>query len=199
MASVNESGCGHHHRRIVTAVGFCVSWVHLEMLPASRLESRNTHTEIGETFIPEARQPKGFGDPSSLMVFVIRFSCLTSQVRLYLSGNVGVMEATFANPRLQRVCNSEKAMIKTYGPECAKRLRVRLAAIQAVDNAAELFELPGRWHPLRSNLSGTISGDLAHPLRLLIAPTDINVSDEQIDWGRVTRVTVIGIEDTHEG
>jgi toxin HigB-1 len=118
---------------------------------------------------------------------------------LYQSGKVKDVEVAFENAKLQKVCSSGPLMIKTFGPECAKRLRIRLAALQSVDNVAELFELPGRWHPLRANLGGTVSGDLTHPLRLLIKPTDASDNSKSVEWANVTSVTIIGIEDTHEG
>ena len=118
----------------------------------------------------------------------------------YRSGKVWpTVEVTFESSKLQKVCSSTVSMTKTYGPDCAKRLRTRLAALEAVDDVAELFGLPGRWHPLRANLIGLVSADLVHPLRLLVGPTDSGDSDEPTNWALVTRVTVVGIEDTHEG
>jgi plasmid maintenance system killer protein len=112
------------------------------------------------------------------------------------------MEVTFESAKLQKVCSSAATMNKTYGPDCAKRLRIRLAALEAADNVAELFELPGRWHLLRANLTGLVSVDLVHPLRLLIRPVAGDEStepNELINWVLVTKVAIVGIEDTHEG
>lgn len=111
------------------------------------------------------------------------------------------MEVTFESAKMQKICGSSASMTKAYGPDCAKRLRTRLAALAAVDNVAELFELPGRWHALRADRSGQVSADLVHPLRLLIvAPNGQGRGpDGTIDWSKVTSVSVVSIEDTHEG
>ncbi len=110
------------------------------------------------------------------------------------------MEVSFASAKLQKVCNTQQNMVKAYGADCAKRLAERLQTMSRVETASELLEgLPGRWHPLRANLSGLLSADLKHPLRLIVRPLDGDENEGGIDWATVTKVEVVEITDTHEG
>ncbi len=76
----------------------------------------------------------------------------------------------------------------------------RLANLEAAKNASDLRRFPGRWHPLRADRSGQMSGDLDHPRRLIIEPADLTSvqrSDGSIDWEQVTDVVIVEIADTH--
>lgn len=111
------------------------------------------------------------------------------------------MQVYFEDAKLQKVCNSHREMVRKLGKEQADRLKVRLADLEGVDNAAELITLPGRWHQLSANRTGQMSGDLKHPQRLIIEPLepdDVRSDDGGIDWEAVTDVVVIEIADTHQ-
>ncbi len=110
------------------------------------------------------------------------------------------MEVSFASAKLQKVCNSQRNMVREYGPQCAGRLAERLQTMERVDTASELLDgLPGRWHPLRENLAGYLSADLKHPLRLILKPLDGELAMGGINWSTVTKIEVVEITDTHEG
>ena len=92
-------------------------------------------------------------------------------------------------------------MTRKLGSRGARRLKQRLADLEAASDASELFGLPGRWHPLSANRTGQMSGDLDHPRRLIIEPADpttAQLPDGGVDWGSVTEVVVVEIADTHE-
>lgn len=111
------------------------------------------------------------------------------------------VEIYFTNQKLKKLLDSASAMKKQLGEQPAKRLQQRLGEIEAVDCASELFELPGRWHPLTSNRSGQLSGDLKHPQRLILEPVDpssVKKEDGGVNWDKVTEVVVVAIVDTHE-
>lgn len=59
---------------------------------------------------------------------------------------------------------------------------------------------PGRCHELKGERAGQLSVDLVHPHRLVFVPSDDPPPEHPeggLDWGLVTSVTVIAIEDTH--
>jgi proteic killer suppression protein len=109
------------------------------------------------------------------------------------------MEITFATAKLAKLCNSEVALIRTYGVRCATRIRLRLQQLEAVSTLADMvFDRP---HELKGDRAGQVSLDLVHPLRLVICPDANPVPrkpDGGIDRTKVDTVTVIEITDTHE-
>lgn len=59
---------------------------------------------------------------------------------------------------------------------------------------------PGRCHELKGERAGQLSVDLTHPHRLVFVPSDDPPPERPeggLDWGLVTAITVIAIEDTH--
>jgi hypothetical protein len=71
----------------------------------------------------------------------------------------------------------------------------------AAPNLGTLRTLPQmRAHELTADRAGQISVDVRHPYRLLLVPDHDEVPrkpDGGLDWTRVTRVRILGIEDTH--
>jgi len=79
-------------------------------------------------------------------------------------------------------------------------MKQRLSDLEAVSNAQMLMSLPGRWHELRANRAGQMSGDLNHPQRLIIEPADpgaVRRPDGGVNWASVTHIVVVEIADTH--
>jgi plasmid maintenance system killer protein len=109
------------------------------------------------------------------------------------------MEVDFADRDLARMVASEAVLRRNYGPQLARKMMSRIAALRAVDRASDLFVLPGRWHAMTGDLKGNLSADLVHPQRLLVRPQTPAQLDEHggIDWTATTAVTVAGIVDTH--
>lgn len=112
------------------------------------------------------------------------------------------MEIVFADRKLEKICNDQKALQREYGKDNAKRIRRRLDDLDAAENLAVMKTLfPGRLHPLTGDRSGQFSLDLKHPLRLIFEPADeppAIKADGGVDWERVHRVRIIGIVDTHK-
>lgn len=112
-----------------------------------------------------------------------------------------LMEITFKNKKFQKICNSEKELIKTYGKSCARKIRSRLDDLQAAATLEEFKTLPGRCHELKGNKKGRLSLDLEHPLRLIFEPSNENVKmkeDGGLDWNSVSEVIIVEVEDTHD-
>jgi len=61
------------------------------------------------------------------------------------------MEITFKNKKFQKICNSEKELIKTYGKVCARKIRSRLDDLQAATSLDMFKVLLGRCHELKGD------------------------------------------------
>lgn len=86
----------------------------------------------------------------------------------------------------------------------AKKLKDRFAVLLAAGSLIEFwppYSGPERCHELKGNRRGTFSMDLNQPFRLLFKPiedvTNTNHHDEKERWDSITRIDLIGIEDTH--
>jgi proteic killer suppression protein len=111
------------------------------------------------------------------------------------------MELSFATKKLAKLLNSQKETLRVYGPDNGKRVLIRLQQMASSASLAEFARLPQtRVHELKANRDEQISIDVKHPYRLLVVPDHDEPPrkpDGGLDWSRITKVTVIGIEDTH--
>ena len=110
------------------------------------------------------------------------------------------MEVTFANPRLARLCSSERQMVRELGSQMARRLGMRLQQLEAAASLAELRRLPQvRAHELVGDRDEQISLDLVHPKRLIIQAGEPvpRTPGGGLDWEATTSVVVVEIVDTH--
>jgi proteic killer suppression protein len=77
----------------------------------------------------------------------------------------------------------------------------RLDEIRAANTLEDLRCLPqARCHELVGDRKGQVSVDLNHPYRLIFVPANDPAPtrpDGGLDWGRVTAVLILGVEDTH--
>jgi plasmid maintenance system killer protein len=112
------------------------------------------------------------------------------------------MVILFKTAKLEKECNNENLMERRFGSKRSKLLKRRLTELSAVNALADLRHLPQtRCHELKGNLKGYLSVDLDHPYRLIFEPADNPIPKKQdggLDWNKVTKVMIIGVEDTHE-
>lgn len=111
------------------------------------------------------------------------------------------MDIQFRSKKLERECHQPGLCMKAHGQDRAARLKRRLDALRAADCLEDLRNVPGRLHELGMNRKGQLSMDLDHPYRLILTPSSEPAPvrpDGGLDWAKVTAVTVVGIEDTHE-
>lgn len=110
------------------------------------------------------------------------------------------MEILFKNAKLRKLCNSDKMLVRTWGPENGKRARSRLDEMRDVECLAHLMLLPqARCHKL-TNRGHQFSLDLKHPYRLIFEVANEPLPllpDGGLDLERVTVVRVLDREDTH--
>jgi toxin HigB-1 len=110
------------------------------------------------------------------------------------------VEIEFATSRLARLCNSEREARRRLGEAGARKLRARLADLEAAYSVAEL--VAGRPHPLRGDREGQFALYLDGGRRLVFSPaenpTPTTEKGDAVDWNRVTAVRIEEIGDYHE-
>jgi plasmid maintenance system killer protein len=111
------------------------------------------------------------------------------------------VDITFINRKLAKLLSTQKELMRTYGPDNGKRIGLRLQNIADASNLAELAKIPQtRVHELSGTRDEQISVDVKHPYRLLLVSDHDKTprkEDGGLDWQRITKVKVVGIEDTH--
>ncbi len=111
------------------------------------------------------------------------------------------MDIIFKTQKLEKQCNSQKVLVRTYGSRCAKLIRRRLDELRAANSLQDIRYLPqARCHELKGSHAGNLSVDLEHPYRLLFRPANEPIpqkADGGLDWANVTAIEIIGVEDTH--
>jgi len=110
------------------------------------------------------------------------------------------MDIEFKTKKLAKACSSEAKMKKQWGGEMAKKLRQRLADLEAAATLEVMLKLPGRCHELRDNLVGHLALDLKQPYRLIFCPNHDPrpvKEDGGLDWSRVTKVLITDVTDYH--
>lgn len=110
------------------------------------------------------------------------------------------MDIDFAAKRLEKLCNSDRDLVKAFGSQRARVFRRRLDQLRAAENLEVLRSLPGRCHELTGDRKGTLSIDLDGPYRLLFEPVDEPIptkADGGLDWTLVTVIRILEVEDTH--
>lgn len=112
------------------------------------------------------------------------------------------MEITFKTRKFQKICNSDTALQKEYGKNCARRIRARLDDLQAAQNLEVMRKLPGRCHELKGNRKNQFSLDVEQPYRLIFEPVSPDIcrkADGGLDWDLINEIKIIDVEDTHDG
>jgi len=111
------------------------------------------------------------------------------------------MRIIFDTKKLQKTFNSEKELLKEYGAEQSKKIRIRLKVLESAVNLEEVpAKKPERRHQLKGNRKEQFAVDLSHPYRLIFKPEGKPpISDDGgIDLKQVTGIIIIGVEDYHD-
>lgn len=109
------------------------------------------------------------------------------------------MELTFKDKHIRKLCENQAEAQKKLGSDCARKLRTRLADLEAAANVSELTA--GRPHPLLGDRKGQFAVDLAKGFRLVFAPDHDpcpRKDDQSIDWSNVTIICIEEIGDYHD-
>lgn len=111
------------------------------------------------------------------------------------------MHISHANKKLAKLLGNQKEVLRTYGADNGTRILRRLDQIATAGNLTELSHLlQTRVHELTAKRDEQISVDVKHPYRLLMSPDHEDTPrkpDGGFDWGRIIRVIILEIADTH--
>lgn len=108
------------------------------------------------------------------------------------------MQILYANTKLQKLCENRKHAEKKLGADCAKKLRTRLADLEAALRVSDL--VAGNPHPLTGNRTGQFALSLAGGFRLVFSAANDPIPtkpDNGINWSAVTIVNIEYIGDYH--
>jgi len=114
------------------------------------------------------------------------------------------MHVSYKSKKTERLF-SDGSLQQKHGPRRAKLIRIRLASLEAAECLSDFRPKTGpeRCHELTGGKRGQerqFSMDLDHPFRLIFVPDHDHVplkDDGGLDWGAITRITILGVEDTH--
>ncbi|CAM4207046.1 type II toxin-antitoxin system RelE/ParE family toxin [Aquirufa beregesia] len=91
-------------------------------------------------------------------------------------------------------------MAKSFG-HLARQLNQRLKDLAAAENLAVMRALPAaRCHELTGDRKGELAVNVSTNYRLIFEPNHEPIpqkADGGLDWGNVTRIRIIDIEDYH--
>ena len=109
------------------------------------------------------------------------------------------MNIVFADDDLKKVCEDERRMTRTLGREGAKKLKARLADLEAAQVVTDVKR--GNPHPLKGDRKGHFSLRLHGGYRLILECADQpppQFPDGATDWSKVRGVRLLNIEDYHD-
>ena len=109
------------------------------------------------------------------------------------------MEITFGSRKLQKLCEQQAEANKKLGTACARKLRSRLADLDAANSVQDL--VAGRPHPLQGKRAGQFALDLQGAKRLVFDSANDPVprkEDGSINWSKVTRIRIVFLGDYHD-
>lgn len=108
------------------------------------------------------------------------------------------MEIRFKDKQLRQICEKVSIATKKLGDVGARKLRTRLADLEAAGHVGEL--VAGNPHPLSGDRAGQFALNLSGGWRLVFAPANDPIprhGDLSIDWSAVTIVCIEFIGDYH--
>lgn len=108
------------------------------------------------------------------------------------------MELSFESKPLRAICETESQAKLELGPAVAEILKHRLADLRAAGSVKDL--MVGRPHVLQGSDGQHMAVELCVGYRLVFKSNHTNnpITDaDDIDWTRVTRIKILGIESHH--
>lgn len=105
------------------------------------------------------------------------------------------MEITFTDQRVQQQCESETALQRAHGDDCARCVMARLADLEAAETLEDMRRLPGRCRELDDARRGSLAIGLAASKELVLAPVIRKSKQRGLDWRQVEAVSILTISD----
>ena len=109
------------------------------------------------------------------------------------------MEVRYKDKKIRELCEKQAVAEKKLGAASARKLTVRLVALEAAARVTDL--VAGNPHPLKGDRLGQFALDLAGGWRLVFAPAHDPCPtrpDGGIEWSQVTIVSIEYIGDYHD-
>lgn len=109
------------------------------------------------------------------------------------------MEVRYKDKKVRELCEKQAVAEKKLGATSARKLKVRLVALEAAMRVTDL--VAGNPHPLKGDRLGQFALDLAGGWRLVFAPAHDPCPtrpDGGIEWSQVTIVSIEYIGDYHD-
>ena len=109
------------------------------------------------------------------------------------------MEVRYKDKKLREICEKKAAAEKKLGAASARKLQVRLLALEAATRVTDL--VAGNPHPLKGDRLGQFALDLAGGWRLVFAPAHDPCPtrpDGSIEWSEITIISIEYIGDYHD-
>ena len=111
------------------------------------------------------------------------------------------MEIFYSSRKQKKTLTNSSKLVRKYGKRQAKEIETRMRQLRDAKTLADISSLPPTGcHELVGNRAGQLSLDLKHPYRLILEPANDPIprkEDGGLDWSQVTKVLIIGVEDTH--
>jgi len=109
------------------------------------------------------------------------------------------LEIRHKSKKIRDLCEKQAVAEKKLGAACARKLKIRLLALEAAARVTEL--IAGNPHPLKGDRTGQFALDLAGGWRLVFVPAHNpwpTRPDGGIDWSHVTIVSIEYIGNYHD-
>lgn len=111
------------------------------------------------------------------------------------------MQVLFSSDRDKKFFQSKSEQARHFGPDAAKKLKLRLDDLDASLSMEDMRNLPGKWEELTGDRASQFSARLAGGLRLIVKPSKQPPPakpDGGLDWRAIDSVTVIEVVDYHD-
>ena len=110
------------------------------------------------------------------------------------------MELTYKTKKLEKQLTHPKELLRAYG-RIGRKVNQRVNELMGVDSLAVMRTLPAaRCHELGGERKGQLAVDVSGNYRLIFEPNHTPIpqkDDGGLNWGEVTRIRIIKIEDYH--
>ncbi|MFL0161966.1 type II toxin-antitoxin system RelE/ParE family toxin [Aquirufa salirivi] len=110
------------------------------------------------------------------------------------------MEIIYKSRKIEKQLTDPKEMAKSFG-QLARHINQRLKDLSAAENLAMMRTLPAaRCHELTGDRKRELAVNVSTNYRLIFEPNHEPIpqkADGGLDWGNVTRIRIIDMEDYH--
>ena len=111
------------------------------------------------------------------------------------------MRVDFLIDKDKRFFENQQQLVRTFGPESAKKLKTRLDDLDAAQSMEDMRHLPGHWEELRGERAGQFSARLHGGMRLIVRPHMQPAPakpDGGLDWRAIDSVFIVEVVDYHD-